>query len=146
MNFKCVSFPVLGLFIWLPCCAEQTIMLRHRNFNFIGLYAVRWRKNLQKLIEKGKIWTLDCEISVSSDKIGFIWCLIISYVDQHVPGTQSQWAKLPSLPSSCTGRTGNCGNVGQPEIRSVHVLLFQCELIHALEKQTVVLSLIQTPL
>lgn len=30
------------------------------------------KKNLQKLIEKGKIWTLDWEISVSSDKTGFI--------------------------------------------------------------------------
>lgn len=75
-------------------------MLRHRNFNFIGLYAVRWKKNLQKLTGKGKIRTLDCEISVSSDKIGFIWCLIISYVDQHVPGVHKVCEQnfLPCLP------------------------------------------------
>lgn len=53
------------------------------------------KKNLQKTHRETE--NMDWEISVSSDKTGIICCLIISYVDQHVPGVHKvcEWNFLP---------------------------------------------------
>lgn len=99
---------------------------------------------LQKLIEEGKIWTLDWEINVSSDKTVFIWCLIISYVDQPVPGVHKvcEWNFLPRFPHVQEELEIVESWVNQ-ELSQCMCLCFSLNWAMLLKSQTVVFSLTQ---